>query len=394
MPSSSSARPTRLLVAACLIATVLLVSMQHGYSFPRGTFKEKLPNSIANATLGFQSLLILSLPTRPDRLSSLTLAASTSNLHTTLIAGINGSSIHESAFPPGNHRALPVGNRGSWRAHLDAVRRVVERNLTTALILEDDADWDVRVRSQLEGFSGAARMLRGLVREEGRHRDDDASSSSSADSARLQQATLPLPPHISSNIPSHAPYGLDWDILWLGHCGAGIPVNSPVLAQTPDPTVPSPQHLRASPNAPLSPLSTLYPPQTRLYHRTSHPTLCTLAYAVTQRGARKLLYEFGVREFSKGYDFAVGEWCDGVGKKRGSEGKDGDEEDSTQPVCLTVNPPIFSHFFAEKGGSDITGVGAGGREIGTRYVRASVRENLERLVRGEAAVERWGDEED
>jgi len=36
---------------------------------------------------------------------------------------------------------------------------VVRRNLTSALILEDDADWDVRIKEQLFEYAHASRAL-------------------------------------------------------------------------------------------------------------------------------------------------------------------------------------------------------------------------------------------
>lgn len=37
--------------------------------------------------------------------------------------------------------------------------RVVEKNITSALILEDDADWDIRIKSQMYDFAKASRLL-------------------------------------------------------------------------------------------------------------------------------------------------------------------------------------------------------------------------------------------
>jgi hypothetical protein len=49
----------------------------------------------------------------------------------------------------------------------------------------------------------------------------------------------------------------------------------------------------------------------------------SLAYAVTQRGARKIMYEHGIRNFDKGFGEALGEWCAGLTKNMGE-----------RPVCL------------------------------------------------------------
>lgn len=36
---------------------------------------------------------------------------------------------------------------------------MVDNNIASALILEDDVDWDVRIREQLEAFAKASRVL-------------------------------------------------------------------------------------------------------------------------------------------------------------------------------------------------------------------------------------------
>lgn len=212
-----------------------------------------------------------------------------------------------------------------------------------------------------------------------------------------KRSTQPLPILNSRDIPQSEPYGRDWDVLWLGHCGAELPPPSVVhpnrLMTLNDETVPAPKHLKPATQAPQDAFAPIYPPHTRLYHRTSKSTLCTLAYAVTQTGARKILFQHGIRDFSKGYDFALSDYCNGLTKNvmKGNDGK------GIQPMCVTVQPPLFSHFWGERGGSDIMGIGAGGRmEVGSRYLKRSVRSNLEGLVRGremEGVVEQWADED-
>lgn len=284
--------------------------------------------------------------------------------------------------------------------------RIVARNLSTALILEDDADWDFRLREQLLQCSHASRKLPGMLKEAEKHdekhvhvptSESRAQEQPKSDPVELEKRSSIILPSLSArHIPKTDPYGADWDILWLGHCGAKLPPASPhhpnrLLALN-DPTVPSPQFLKPMRNRPMDSYAALYPPQTRIYHRTN-TTLCTVAYALTQHGARKILYQHGIRDFSKGYDFALSDYCNGL---------TAETTKTTTPLCLTVNPPIFSHYFGEedggggaRGGSDITGTGAGGKETGTRYVKVSVRGNLEGLVRGggmDGVREQWSDE--
>ncbi|KAF2739604.1 hypothetical protein EJ04DRAFT_284957 [Polyplosphaeria fusca] len=320
------------------------------------------------------------------------LGASYTGLTLDWIDGVSAEGMDERAYPPGDHREVSKGNKGSWRAHMNALREVIEQNLTTALIFEDDADWDFRIRGQLADFSHAARRMPSLIAQseqlllQAKTVPDavDATTSPVEDDL-AKKSTLST---AKSTIPKQEPYGQDWDILWLGHCGAALP---PPSTQSPnriaisnDVTTPPPQHLKPMSHARLDKIGSLYPPHTRVVHQVN-TTLCTIAYAVTQSGARKLMYEFGIREFNKGYDFALSDYCNGLTRYATRE---------TLPVCITVQPPIFSHFWPEKMISDIMGLGAGGRETGTRYVRWSVRNNLERLVRGEEGiVEQWGDED-
>ncbi|KAJ4359784.1 uncharacterized protein N0V89_000340 [Didymosphaeria variabile] len=299
--------------------------------------------------------------------------------------------MQEKAYPPGNHRSMSSGNLGSWRAHMDIIREIVVQNLSTALVLEDDVDWDVRIRTQLLSFSQATRKLSSLAQELGHEQDiPPAFETKSQNPVELaKRSSLPL---MSTVTPKDA-YGRDWDVLWLGHCGANLPPPSPAhrnrLILLNDVTVPAPKHLRLRESSSPDPIATLYPPHTRVYHQTSNSTFCTLAYAVTQGGARKILFELGVRALSKGFDFALSDYCGGLVK--GDEAQWRSVERKLN--CVTVQPPLFSHHWNERGKSDIMGLGIGGRpEAGSRYVIRSVRANLEGFAEGsDTLFEQWSD---
>lgn len=66
----------------------------------------------------------------------------------------------------------------------------------------------------------------------------------------------------------------------------------------------------------------------------------------------------------------------------------------SEGVCITVQPPLFSHHFPKGASSDILATGGGFvKMVGTLYVRWSVRMNLGRLVRGSREMEdQWPDE--
>jgi len=67
-------------------------------------------------------------------------------------------------------------------ASIDMLKFIIMNEWNTALILEDDADWDINIKSQM------LRLADGI-------------------------STI-----VSDKNNYHSPYGTSWDILWLGHC--------------------------------------------------------------------------------------------------------------------------------------------------------------------------------
>jgi hypothetical protein len=260
------------------------------------------------------------------------------------------------------------------------------------LILEDDIDWDIRLKSQLQIFARASQMLLSRPNSIAHPSPTDTKlSKDKKENARVNSYVLKSSTWASPTKSS--PYGDDWDILWLGHCGIAFRTTEPLsrILIPSDPTVPQPHHLKPHPFAYPDIIGSLYPNHTRVVHHPSGPS-CSLAYALTQTGARKLLYEFGVKAFDKQFDFMLEDFCDNVEEIEGTRSGIGRAE--SKGVCVTVQPPIFSHHWPEGGSSDIYETGGGYvRMIGTLYVRLSTRLNLARLTRGERElVDQWPDE--
>ncbi|MCJ1248966.1 hypothetical protein MMC30_006187 [Trapelia coarctata] len=218
-----------------------------------------LDPSAANATLGFQTILALSAEdqnsTHAWRRSGLVRAANRTNLHIEippqrdytfkeLKALRDGKPGEEDVDKPSEGQAL------AWLGHLDLLQRVIDSQTTTAFILEDDADWDVTLPDQLLDISSAIR--------------------------NFTNATSP---------PELYPYGLDWDVLWLGHCGDLFNKSDPTNLGIHDPSMLPLDRLRfvfMDPDFYKD-----FPPQTRILHTASGP-VCTFAYAVTLKGAKKV----------------------------------------------------------------------------------------------------------
>lgn len=254
------------------------------------------------------------------------------------------------------------------------LRSIVEQNITSALVLEDDIDWDIRIKSQMKDFAKASRLLVQPLP----HTTDQYLDLTHPQPTKDQQHTdFNFNEHTTSD-PVDSPYGdiSRWDLLWLGHCGCRFPrasdVNVPLgRAVIPDDeTVPEHQHLDMEYGN--DELLRQYPAHTRVVSRARVNT-CSLAYGISQPGARRFLYELGIHKMSDTNDMMFRYVCDGV-------------DDRQLATCLTVQPQLFQHHRPvgpKSGFSDISDHGDGFNDQAfTRNVRWSVRLNFPKLISG------------
>jgi GR25 family glycosyltransferase involved in LPS biosynthesis len=252
--------------------------------------------------------------------------------------------------------------------------RIVEQNLSTALIMEDDVDWDIRIRDQLHDFALSTRaLIQPLSSDSSKYADPTFPSGKSDEliSIRLEDTPRTIK-------PSFSPYGDDWDLLWFGHCGIRFPKpdktpHNPLgrVIQSNDVTVPEKQFIHFQWGD--QDLVNGYPPHTRVVHHAAGG-VCTVAYAVSQRGARRLLYELGVNKFSSAFDMMLREFCDG------SNGR-------IHGKCLTSQPQLFQHHRprgARKGFSDISDHGDEYNEVAySKHIQWSSRLNFQKMLIGD-----------
>ncbi|RYP71476.1 hypothetical protein DL770_008124 [Monosporascus sp. CRB-9-2] len=319
---------------------------------------------VTNDTLGFAKVFVVGLPERSDKRDAMALASTLTGFRVEWVDGVNGEQISDKAVPFGIDRErLWNTNLGSWRGHMTAVWRIVEENLESALIMEDDMDWDTRLKSQLPMIAQGAREL------------------------------FPAPrPH---STPS--PYGWGWDLLWLGHCGevfpelldenkgkptddAGIRYMSRKFTISDDPTVPD-----------LDKVTGLIDfrielPHTRWVHITGAP-ICTFAYALSNRGARKVLFDLSVNHLTGPFDNALAGLCRRAVSDYGTLVPDEAGDRGLDTKCISVTPPIFFHHKAKgpvNADSDIQTVAGGKiREHGTtENIVWSARGNLRNMIMG------------
>ncbi|KAI0527827.1 glycosyltransferase family 25 protein [Xylaria bambusicola] len=282
------------LLSLALIAIVLvfrsLQTTDHAKLLPLAAMSNISPRDLAaNGTLGFHKILALS--TGPSwRTRGLDAAAQLTGLQITIPPQPRNPPELISAFASiGKEQGatLPrLGSATAWMAHLDLLKYVVASELTTAFIVEDDVDWDVRIKEQTKLIS---------------------------DNVRL---------HTGTSAEDTTPYGTEWDVLWLGHCGSLIADGMPEPRSYGD-------YSRCE--------TALYSGWSKQFlreklaenHRlvqTSIQTVCTFGYGVTKSSAQKVLSLVGTGA-DEAFDVSLSAHCR-AGELR----------------CLVVNPQVFNHY--------------------------------------------------
>jgi hypothetical protein len=268
------------------------------------------------------------------------------------------------------------------------VKRTITDDLATALIVEDDIDWDIRLKSQLYEFAEAVHILtQPLASDKTRYVDPTFPTPKKGVSDPIDIHVGPNSAAPATIAPQNSPYGDHWDVLWLGHCGVRFPEkvrdsNLPrgrVLFH--DETVPSAQHV--SLQFGTDELTKLYPNHTRAVHHTAEG-VCSLAYAITQRAARQILYDLGLKEFRAPFDIMLRQYCDGHDGRRVRK-------------CYTAQPQYFQHHRPVGSKTKNSDINIGGEDgfnekAHTFNIRWSTRMNMQKLVDGDTDFEdQWSD---
>ncbi|KAF9639324.1 hypothetical protein BFW01_g11130 [Lasiodiplodia theobromae] len=267
-------------------------------------------NGPANATLGFNAIIVVSGPGSPRR-SRLIQASNVTEIDLTIPDQPQWTEQDIKNFTDAlawGGRETGRGSTLAWLSHHHVLQWFLHSELETALILEDDVDWDIRLRTlQIPHAAAAVRDL-------------------------LQPATT-----------YYGDLG-SWDLLWIGHCGdwfnkieAGIGpgYQKPEdLRSLPhrifnDSTLPDRENLHPFTKDFLTAIE--MPEKARAFHKALHP-LCTFGYAVTRHGAARIVKDIApiTRPESPAYDTAMLHGC----VKRGLR-------------CYTVNPELFHHMIGD-----------------------------------------------
>ncbi|KAM4065909.1 glycosyltransferase family 25 (LPS biosynthesis protein) [Hirsutella rhossiliensis] len=357
---------------------------------PETQGQDRLLDDIYNSTLGFEKIMVVSLPSRTDRRDGMVLQSALTHMSIDFIDGLSGSAVPEKAIPKiENMGHIVDAELGSWRGHMNAIQEVIRQNLSSALIMEDDADWDIRLKEQLRGVALATRALtQPLIGYPDAYADPTYPKPANKSASVVTE--IPFEKLPRTEPPKISPYGDDWDVFWIGHCGQTFPHNDNLelpkgrVIRHKDVTVPEKKHLESLYIKPFV-LKNDYPDHTRAVHHSQWGT-CTLGYAISQRGARNILFQLGLKGANAPFDLMLRAFCDG-------------EPGRGKNKCLTTQPSLMEHYRPVgpyKDESDIKSGVEGFRTEGeTKMIRWSVRLNTEKLIKGEPdLIDKYPDAEE
>lgn len=278
--------PILLLTTLATLILLILLHRKNHTSTPPPPSLEK-----ANATLGFGSILAVSRALS-RRQASLLWAANLTDLEIAIPPQPAWTEADLRAFRLDEGSTISNGSALAWLGHLHALRQFLATSQETALVIEDDVDWDISVRTHQIPLLAAS--IRALL----------SPGSATANSKAGETYWAPLD---------------QWDILYPGHCDDILPPNSPSDPLHPlhdphilyrDATVPP--HVLLHPDTSHFLHALRIPASTRVVHRTTAP-FCTFAYAVTRASAARIVRDYGVeKEGVDAFDVQLLEACRGV----------------------------------------------------------------------------------
>ncbi|KAF2156461.1 glycosyltransferase family 25 protein [Myriangium duriaei CBS 260.36] len=264
----------------------------------------------ANSTLGFGAIAAVS-KTNSTRRNGLLLAANITELDITIPDQPAWTDEDVLSVKAAHGSRLNRGSALAWLGHLNMLRWFLSTNLSTILILEDDVDWDIHLRTvQVPKVAATIRYLL---------------SSSSA--SHIQAI------HDPESAGGYWSGTNNWDVLYLGHCGDAIKPGKwnfrTQRAGFYDDTLPPRKIMEKKTRRLLKGIA--LPHNLRVVHQSVQP-LCTFGFALTRATAEKLLHDIAPKEEEGGtlaYDVRVLEACRDKGLR-----------------CWSSTPELFHHMHA------------------------------------------------
>jgi hypothetical protein len=219
----------------------------------------------------------------------------------------------------------PVKAHGAalaWLAHIDVLKFIIQNRWGSALILEDDVDWSVDIREQ---------------------------------TLKVAKAILELTKKQAGN---DTPYGLDWDVIWMGHCGDPPDFEHKPYVAYKDPTVVASKKYQNINKH----VTTQLKEGQRAVHFSTSP-ICTWAYAVSADSAIKLLAEAS-EGHDGAYDLMLMNKC----------------KDKTFR-CITVNMELFDSYHPADGDQSEVRAGDSGADLQDESVASQAMGHTDNVLK-------------
>ncbi|KAK9368147.1 hypothetical protein V1509DRAFT_624393 [Lipomyces kononenkoae] len=217
-----------------------------------------------NASLGFGEIVYISMPGRTDRQDAMNMLAWFTDISLKLVPGVDGTVVPPKAIPDSAPKDIQPSVLGCFRAHANAWQYLLQTGMDTLLIFEDDLDWDPNIKATMETLS-----------------------------LQMQNSKIRQNPQ-SDYERKNAPYGLDWDVLYVGsYKHGGNPELKDVVQTWDDPHVPGLKGVRGPAHI-LNALRMAGLNDSEIGKKRmlapSYTTEKNTAYAITRQGAARLLF--------------------------------------------------------------------------------------------------------
>ena len=135
--------------ALCLLLLVFNLPQTDNFKVFRGRKDRDAPFKAAmNRTLGFQSIFAITTNTT-WRVQGVEAAANLTGIDVDFFYPREPPDEEVLDFRTSSEGEIGRGKALAWMAHLDMLKHIADEELETALIIEDDVDWDVYVREQM-----------------------------------------------------------------------------------------------------------------------------------------------------------------------------------------------------------------------------------------------------
>lgn len=249
---------------------------------------------------------------------------------------------------------------------MNALEQIIESGVATAAIVEDDIDWDVRLKDQMRDLALATQTLIQPIESNSIFRDLYPGLPTRMAFEDMPAVEMPM---------SGSPYG-DFDVLWLGYCRMVVETHTSetnhIIYRANDSSVPDREWLRNNGFLGHGLLLQDMPEHTRIYHHV-RDGLCSLFYAVSASAARKIYHEFSEVLLYAPFDVMLMHYCN-----LGARPEPGTKESLK---CFAATPQLFNHWRSGNNASE--------------NIRWSARLNIEKLRTGseDDFVDSWPDHE-